>query len=344
MKLRSLLRFCGKFLVVAVFFAAVTVLVLAAYGYRYDRQDNKLEPTGIVNVDGVYRDIRVLLDGSTIARSLPVSISGVREGYHHLEIQKDGFLPWGRDLQVTNGMVSSVPFVILLPSDVTTDFKTVVSTKGVYKSATTELVGASTDGLLFRDGTIYSYFDILRKKKTPLLMPKNIENPVFDLVAMRGYGFNEGTLRKFTIDLKNKKLAVESEEQFPYDRSDLSFIQFTPNFKTFLFLKGGEIASITPDLPGSNHLYTRFAEPVKRLSWYYDTNHFVLQVAQKLEFCDDAFSNCYILKSLAERDSYSVAREGIYLYDSANDQVVFQPIFSGASSFLSYIFSEKVSL
>ncbi len=286
MKLRSFLRLCGRFLIVAVFFAAVTVLILAAYGYRYDRQENKLEPTGIVSVDGVYRDVRVLLDGSTIARSLPVSISGVREGYHHLEIQKDGFLPWGRDLQVTNGMVSSVPFVILLPSDVTTDFKTVVSTKGAYKSATAELVGASTDGLLFRDGTNYSYFSILNKKKTTLLMPKKIESPVFDLVAMRGYGFNEGNLRTFTIDLKNKRLAVESDEPFLYDRSGLSFIQFTPNFKSFLFLKDGEIASITPDVPGSNHLYTRLAEPVRRLAWYYDTNHFVLQVAQKLEFCE----------------------------------------------------------
>lgn len=341
---RSISRLIVRCAVFVLFLGATTFLVLAAYGYRYDSQENKLEPTGIIAIDGAYRGVNVSLDGTIIARNLPVSISGVREGYHRLEILKDGFMPWSREVQVTNGMVSSIPFVVLLSEKSIQDPKVVLSTKGLFKSPIA-LLGASSEALLVKDAHTYFYVDLLTKKKTPLLMPKDLENPVFSLGEKVGYGFYKGLLRKFTIDPSQKKFSISDEQAFPYSRDGLSFLQFSSDFKELLFLRGGDIVSVVPGVPAdSEKLFTRFAETVKYLRWYYDTKHFVIQVAQKLEFCDDTFTNCYILRELVDADSFAVAKDGVYLYDSKQEKVIFMPIFSGESAFLSYIFSEQVSL
>ncbi|MFA7278075.1 MAG: PEGA domain-containing protein [Candidatus Gracilibacteria bacterium] len=340
---RFLFRLFVRLVILALFVAAVVILVLLAYGYRWDRAENKLESTGIVTIDGTYRGIQILIDGQIIARNLPVSISGVREGYHRLEVVKDGYLSWSQNLQVTSGLVTSVPFVILLPKNVATTTKSVLSTTKLFKN-NPELVAASSSELLFKDGSSYAYVDILTSKKTQLLFPKNVEGAVFDLTSQKGYGFSDGFLKYLAMDLKTKSISVQKEEPFPYSRDGLSFVQFSKNFGEFLFLKGGEITSIRTDMSQPPHLFTRLAETVNRLSWYYDTKHFVLQVAQKLEFCDESFTNCYILRSLADHDSFAVTREGIMIYDSKAQRVLFLPLFSGESAFLSYIFSEKVSL
>ncbi len=340
---RSLIRLGVRCLVFVLFLGAVTFFVLVAYGYRYDRQDNRLEPTGIIAVDGNYREVQVQIDGKVIARNLPVAISGVREGFHRLAVVREGFLPWSKDVQVTNGIVTSVPFVILLPASITTAEKPILSTATLFSSPV-ELVGASDEGLLFKTATdVYSYVDLLTKKKTALLLPKNTENPIFDLVSKRAYGFHGSLLRTLKLDVGSKKITVSSEDAFAYSRDGLQFLQFSSDFKEFLFYRGGEIASILVDVPQSERLFTRLGETVKRLSWYYDTRHFVLQVANKLEFCDDSFSNCYVLRDLADTDSYAVTKQGIVLYESKQHQVTVIPLFNGGA-FLSYIFSEQVSL
>lgn len=336
----SLFRRC---LVFVLFLAAVSFFVLVAYGYRYDRQENRLEATGIISVDGSYREVQVQIDGKTIARNLPVNISGVREGYHRLAVLREGFLPWSKDIQVTNGMVTSVPYVILLPTSITTAGKPVISTKGLFTTPV-ELVSASEEGLLFKTSPeLYSYVDLLTKKKTILRLPKDTENPVFDLSAKRAYGFHGSMLRTLSIDIRAKKIVIENEEPFAYSREGLQFLRFSPDFKELLFYRGGEIASILVDVPQSERLFTRLGETVKRLAWYHDTRHFVLQVANKLEFCDDSFSNCYVLRDLADTDSYAVTKQGITLYDSMHDQITVVPLFNDVA-FLSYIFSEQVSL
>lgn len=340
---RFLFRLFIRLVILAIFAIAVTVLVLLAYGYRWDRAENKLESTGIITIDGTYRGIQILLDGQTIARNLPVSISGVREGHHRLEIVKDGYLAWSQNLQVTSGLVTPVPFVILLPKNVATAVKPVLSMTKLFKN-TPELVAASNEGLLFKDGSSYAHVDILTRKKTQLLFPKNIDGAVFDVASQKGYGFSDGFLKYLSFDLKTKSISVQKQEPFPYSTEGLSFIQFSKNFNEFLFLKGGEIASIRTDMSQPSRLFTRFAETVRRLSWYYDTKHFVLQVAQKLEFCDESFANCYVLRNLADHDSFAVNSEGVMIYDSKAQKILFLPLFNGESAFLSYIFSEKVSL
>lgn len=343
MSFRYLFYLGRRFLVLTLFLGVVTFFILVAYGYRYDRQEHKLQPTGLVIIDGSYSDLSVSLDGVVVGHALPLSIPGVNEGYHHLALARDGYLPWNRDIQVTQGMVTSVPFIILLSDKITTPTPSLFSTKSLF-SFPAQLVATSSDGFLFQHDDSYVFVERATRKKTTLVVPKNLQNLVFNLSAKQGYGFTDSFLRKFHIDLTAKKIIIDSQELFSYSREGLSFVQFSPDFKEFLFLKGGEITSILLNSSRSNRLFTRLAATVNHLWWYRDTKHFVLQVGQKLEFCDDTFSNCYVLRELAKHDSFSITRDAVYIYDSAKQEIFSIPLFIDEHAFLSYIFSQQASL
>ncbi len=343
MRFDSFLRIFARCFVVALFFGVVSVVVLTAYGYRYDRQENRLEPTGIIRVNGAYRELQIVLDGTLLAQNLPASISGVKEGFHRLEISKMGYASWRRDVRVQSGMITNVPTLILVPDDVQTASKRVISVKDFFKTPV-QLVSASPEALIFFDGTRYSYVDIPKAKKYPLSFPKELEGVVLDVTDRAGYAFKKNALVGLSINLETRKISITREDPFSYSREGLQFIRFAPGFQEFLYEKGGEIASIVLNLSQSKKFFTRFAEPVKNLSWYRDTNHFVVQVGDRLQFCDETFGNCFLIRAMMDQDSFSVTQDGIYSYIASTGEVLFLPLSSGENTFLSYIFSEQVSL
>ncbi len=343
MRFDRFLRIFARCFVVALFLSVVSVVVLTAYGYRYDREENRLEPTGIIRINGTYQEVQVSLDGLLLAQNLPASISGVKEGFHRLEIAKMGYASWKRDVRVSNGMITNIPFLILVPEDIGAMSKSILSVKDYYK-APVQLVSASAEILLFFDGTRYSYVDVLKKKKYPLSSPKELENVVLNIADRSGYAFKGDKLVGLSLDLETRKIAIKREDLFAYSRDGLRFIRFAPGFREFLYEKSGEIASIVLDVSQSKKLFTRLAEPVKNLSWYYDTDHFLLQIGNRLQLCDETFGNCFLIRAMAEQDSYAVADDGIYSYTANTGEVIFLPLLSGVNTFLSYIFSEQVSL
>lgn len=341
---RTFFRSLYRILTVLAFVFSATVIVFMAFGYRYDPLDQKIEQTGIIIVNGSNADVRVLLDSQEIAKSLPTRILGVKEGFHSLEILKPGFLPFHLDVHVVNGSVRRVPFVLLVPENPSKLFTRFTDLSGVFpvNAGKVTLAGASNESLVFRQGETYWHVDPTTKKKIRIDIPKNMTDLVIEPAAKRLYGFTGNLLRAFT--LRNGKIQLEHEEIFPYTRDGLSFLQFTPNYGQFLFLLENEIVSIIRAENDKVDFITRFAQKLQKLTWFYDTSHFVISVSGQLQFCDDSFTNCFALTDLAQNDSFALDNEMIYVYRAREKAVFTFKLFSAESTFLSYIFSEQVSL
>lgn len=341
---RTFFRSLYRILTVLAFVFSATVIVFMAFGYRYDPLDQKIEQTGIIVVNGSNANLKVLLDSSEIAKSLPTRILGVKEGFHSLEILKPGFLPFRLDVNVVNGSVYRVPFVLLVPENPSKLFTRFADLGSVFSmsSGKITLVGASKESLIFQQGDIYWHVDPTLKKKARINIPKNMTDLVIEPAKKRLYGFTGNLLRVFS--LKNGGIQLDHEEVFPYTRDGLSFLQFTPNYGQFLFLLENEIVSIIRAENDKVDFITRFAQKLDKLAWFYDTSHFVIFVSGQLQFCDESFTNCFALSDLSRDDSFALDDEMIYIYRAKEKAVFTFKLFSAESTFLSYIFSEQVSL
>jgi|GEM_PF-3122120 hypothetical protein len=342
MHIRFFFQLFLKALVVAAFFAVVAMVTLAAYGYKYDREANKLEPTGIVFIDGAEGNLHVLLDGKEISTSLPTRVLGVHEGFHGLEVKKAGFLPWSMNIAVTSGLVTQVPFVLLLEEKPDQRFQFAASLKALFPSPV-RLVAVFSDSAIVR-GKDHAYYllDSRFKKKTILNLPKGLKDPMFLTDKDSGYGFS-GDHEFQHFSLRYGKISSGATESFPYDRTNVRFFRFSEDFSTFLFESNGEL------IGASRHddrvqLYTRLARPMQSVSWFYDTHHFIVHFQDELQFCDETFANCYRLTGMDEGDTFAADVRGVYVLRSKEGRLDYLQLVTSERTFLSYISSEQVSL
>ncbi len=98
-----------------VFAAVAGVTLFFAYGYRYDLEERVVQKTSIIDITSKIADVAVFLDGQKVADTLPFQIKGVLPGSHGISLEKEGFLPWKRDVKVKEDIVTIVYDALPLP-------------------------------------------------------------------------------------------------------------------------------------------------------------------------------------------------------------------------------------
>lgn len=156
---------------VLLFIAAGVVVVLYSEGWRLDTENCSLtniflcnislEKTGAVFIQTKPSGVTIKLDGKIFSdkSSLLQSgtlISNLTPKTYHLEVQKDGYLTWKKDLKVRPQLVSEANDIILVPQNITKESVTARKLRGQ------KLEGMSNSGdkLIVKDvnsGTYYLY-------------------------------------------------------------------------------------------------------------------------------------------------------------------------------------------
>jgi hypothetical protein len=114
--LRRILTFLGylglTILVVAVTFA------LVAYGkdYSYDFSTHSIIQKGHVILGSVPNGLKVTADGKALKKKTPYQ-AAYKVGDHTFKVEKDGFWPWEKVLQVVAGQVTLARYIILVPHE-----------------------------------------------------------------------------------------------------------------------------------------------------------------------------------------------------------------------------------
>ncbi|GMR18881.1 MAG: hypothetical protein BMS9Abin34_003 [Patescibacteria group bacterium] len=105
-------NFLSVFGVLALLILITAAIVLYAQGFRLDLGRGGYTKTGMILVKSVPDGARVLLDGK-LAAATDSTIPSLTEGTYRIKIEKEGYVPWEKDVEVKAELVTGV--TALLP-------------------------------------------------------------------------------------------------------------------------------------------------------------------------------------------------------------------------------------
>lgn len=87
-------------LYVFIFLGLAPLLVFYTAGYRYNPKKNVLEKNASLIVDSTPSGAKVLLDGQDTGETTPVTLQNVTPGVHSVHVERNGYLPWQKNLEM----------------------------------------------------------------------------------------------------------------------------------------------------------------------------------------------------------------------------------------------------
>lgn len=110
-------RLLLRIFVVLAFCVVSAYALFFAYGYNLDLQHRNIEKTSIIDIPSHYSEVRVYVDDKLTGNSLPLQLKDLLPGFYRLAVNKLGFLPWSRNLEVRTDLVTKVDDLVLVPEN-----------------------------------------------------------------------------------------------------------------------------------------------------------------------------------------------------------------------------------
>ncbi len=168
----------------AAFYVSVTVFIILlpivlsySLGYRIDYMASRIYKTGIIFIDSNPAGAAVYVNGKEHPNLTPARIEELKPGTYKIEVRREGFYPWEKDLVVRPNMVTKADRIVLFP--LTQDMKKVndlevsdfaMSDKGfIFYLTPSGLFRSSPDGSVLRRLSKYSSWPkrLIAKKFSP---------------------------------------------------------------------------------------------------------------------------------------------------------------------------------
>ncbi len=129
-KIRTLL-----FLILFLIFITFSpVLVLYSLGYTYDFEKKALVKTGVLFVQAKPPSVQIFLSGKFKKKTDKIfgkaKILRLKPKKYLVEIKKENYLPWKKELEIKEGKVTEVLGVILIPEKI--NFKEIENKKEIF--------------------------------------------------------------------------------------------------------------------------------------------------------------------------------------------------------------------
>lgn len=106
-------------LILTIIFAAgflitAPLVLLYTAGYRYDLRKNRLHMTGLIQSDSVPDGATIFLNGVATDRLTPAPLTRLLPEEYRIRYEKDGYLPWEKDVEVWSGATTFVTEAALI--------------------------------------------------------------------------------------------------------------------------------------------------------------------------------------------------------------------------------------
>lgn len=100
-----------------VFFISAPLLLFYTSGYRFNAKERTIEATGILILAFTPKDATILLNGAppTVTRQIneTTHISDLRPGSYRIDVAKDGYTSWTKQLDILPGQTTFARHIIL---------------------------------------------------------------------------------------------------------------------------------------------------------------------------------------------------------------------------------------
>lgn len=112
----------------------VTATILFILGYRIDSINGRLEQGALVQFDSVPAGASVSIDGSQLSAQTPTKRS-VIDGAHSFMVERSGYRPWAKSLNLEAGTLTWLDYIRLVPTDLKRETVKTFQTASAMKAA-----------------------------------------------------------------------------------------------------------------------------------------------------------------------------------------------------------------
>jgi hypothetical protein len=93
-------------LYVALFVFLAPLLIFYTAGYRYNIKKGQIERSSTLIVDSFPKGATVRIDERATQETTPITFQNMAPGWHRLDLEKEGYLPWSKNLELRAERVS----------------------------------------------------------------------------------------------------------------------------------------------------------------------------------------------------------------------------------------------
>ncbi len=196
-------------------------LILFSLGYRIDFKRKKIAQTGGIFVKAVPKEVEVFVDGKFVAKTDPlfgsVLIENLLPGKHKVKVEKEGFFPWEKELEVKEKQVTEIKNLVLFPKN--------LKFWPLFQNIKSFWLSPDGKKLILKEGTNENWslklLSLEKKVKTHLLSQEDFLARA-NVISVEFKNSNEievlldfgGTPKKFLINLRDKT-TKETKEELP---------------------------------------------------------------------------------------------------------------------------------
>lgn len=98
---------------VTLFFVTTPLVLLYTAGYRFNWKRQRVQKTGIIQVETAPKGATVSIDGRVQKRATPASFTRLLPEDYDVRVEKDGYLPWHKSLEVKSSQTTFATGIVL---------------------------------------------------------------------------------------------------------------------------------------------------------------------------------------------------------------------------------------
>ncbi len=142
-----------------LFFILTPLFIMYAVGYRYNFDSNTVQKNGAFYIKSYPRGAEIYIDNIKTRHKTPHQLTNIQPGNHDIIIQKNGYLPWHKQLSIYSGETTFAEDIVLFSADI----------------QKTSFGRGSDNFLVNKQNNKYAYIDNYDLLDNPALMITDIE-------------------------------------------------------------------------------------------------------------------------------------------------------------------------
>ncbi len=98
---------------ISLFVVLTPLLILYSLGYRYDFSTNNVEKNGAFYIKSYPKGANIYIDNIDTEEKTPRQVTNIKPGLYNLEIKKEKYVPWNKQLYIYPGETTFVEDIVL---------------------------------------------------------------------------------------------------------------------------------------------------------------------------------------------------------------------------------------
>jgi hypothetical protein len=271
---KIILKIIGQLISIVIFCVVFFTSLFITYGYRYDFEENEVIQTSVIDICTSPKTADLYLDDELYSEKACDKIFGIGIGSHDLEVKKDGYYSWNKNLYLDDEKVSLYKQILLIPHPefyVTTIFDENV--QKVWISPNQSHYAIYDEGM-----DLVKIFSASRS--TPYIFEASAEIKNITWID-NGHIIVDTTKGRYEANIKKGDWELVSD------------VLIRPHtIKNNLIIKSNELWVKNGD---EEIFVTRYSNAIESAQYFYNESNLLITTESDIRICDFEGENCHLI-------------------------------------------------